>query len=75
LGGRLTSEALGLARERGAERVYLLTETADGYFSRFGFRPVPRPEVPEKVRGSVEFVPACPQSARAMVLDLTERTR
>ena len=75
LGGRLTREALSLARESGAERAYLLTETADGFFLRFGFRPVPRPEVPEKVRGSVEFVSACAQSARAMALDLTERTR
>lgn len=75
LGGRLTREALGLARERGAQRAYLLTETADGFFPRFGFRTLSRPEVPERVRSSVEFVSACPRSARAMVLDLTERTR
>ena len=75
LGERLTREALDLARERGAERAYLLTETADGFFERFGFRSVPRPEVPESVRGSVEFVSACPQSARAMMMDLKERAR
>ncbi len=75
LGGRLIREALGLAREHGARHAYLLTETADGFFPRFGFRPVSRSEVPERVRGSVEFVSACPQSARAMVLDLTEGAR
>ncbi|QIN80341.1 GNAT family N-acetyltransferase [Rubrobacter marinus] len=75
LGGRLTREALALARERGARRAYLLTQTADGFFPRFGFRPVPRPEVPEEVRDSVEFVSACPGSARAMFLNLTEGAR
>ncbi len=75
LGKRLTREALKLARERGAEWAYLLTETADGFFGRFGFRPVPRSEVSEGVRCSVEFVSACPKSARAMMVDLTERAR
>jgi amino-acid N-acetyltransferase len=70
LGRRLAREALVLARERGAERVYLLTETADGFFPRFGFRPIGRAEVPEDVRGSVEFVSGCPESARAMAAEL-----
>jgi amino-acid N-acetyltransferase len=69
LGRRLTRAALSLAHERGAVRAYLLTETADAYFPRFGFAPVRRSEVPEEVRGSVEFVSACPESARAMVTD------
>lgn len=70
LGQRLTGEALALARERGATAVYVLTETADGFFPRFGFSPVERREVPDGVRGSVEFVSACPESARAMFLPL-----
>jgi amino-acid N-acetyltransferase len=70
LGQRLAREALALARERGAERAYLLTETADGFFPRFGFRPIGRAEVPEDVRGFVEFVSACPESARAMAAEL-----
>ena len=72
LGRRLTGAALDLARQRGASRVYLLTETADGFFPRLGFRPVERREVPPSVRGSVEFVSACPESARAMAADLAE---
>ena len=70
LGRRLAREALALARGRGAERAYPLTETADGFFPRFGFRPIGRAEVPEDVRGSVEFVSACPESARAMAAEL-----
>ena len=69
LGRRLTLEVLDLARKRGVARVYLLTETADGFFLRFGFRPIPRSLVPEGVKRSVEFVSACPEGARAMVAD------
>jgi amino-acid N-acetyltransferase len=70
LGRRLTREALELARSRGASEAFLLTETADAFFARLGFGPVARTAVPEPVRGSVEFVSACPASASAMSADL-----
>jgi amino-acid N-acetyltransferase len=72
LGRRLTEAALGLARELGVVEVYLLTETADLFFPRFGFRPISRSGVPQGVRRSVEFTSACPASARAMVLNLED---
>jgi amino-acid N-acetyltransferase len=52
-----------------AERapVALLTETADGWFPRFGFRPVPRDELPEALAASAELRGACPDSARALL--------
>jgi amino-acid N-acetyltransferase len=68
--GPAVRESLAPASERGAESANLLTETANGFFPRFGFRPIGRAEVPEDVRGSVEFVSACPESARAMVAEL-----
>jgi amino-acid N-acetyltransferase len=70
LGSRLTEAALQLSRELGVAEAYLLTETADLFFPRFGFRRIPRSEVPRSVRSSVEFTTACPASARAMALDL-----
>lgn len=70
LGQRLTAAALDLARTRGVRTVYLLTETAAGFFPRFGFQPVARDAVAPAVRGSVEFTSACPASAVAMVLEL-----
>jgi amino-acid N-acetyltransferase len=70
LGIRLTEAGLQLARERGIQALYLLTETAAGFFPRFGFRPVPRDQVASAVRQSVEFTRACPASALAMVKDL-----
>jgi len=66
LGRRLTEAALGLASRLGLSRVYLLTETAEKFFPKFGFREVKRDEVPAGVRDSVEFRLACPASAVAM---------
>ncbi len=68
LGRRLADAALALARERGAARVYLLTETAAPFFRRLGFRDVARPDVPERVRGSPEFAKLCPENAEALML-------
>ena len=70
LGSRLTEAALRLSREFGVAEAYLLTETADLFFPRFGFRNIPRSRVPSSVRSSVEFTSACPASSRAMALDL-----
>jgi phosphinothricin acetyltransferase len=66
LGSRLVDRALALAADRGVEAVYLLTETAPGFFARRGFLPVARREVPAGVRQSVEFRGACCQTALAM---------
>jgi amino-acid N-acetyltransferase len=70
LGHDLTQAALDLAREKGVQGVYLLTETAGEFFPRFGFHPTHRSEVPEAVRQSVEFTSACPENALVMVLSL-----
>ena len=70
LGLALSKAALNLARQRGASRVYLLTETAAKFFPRFGFRAIPRDHADPAIKESVEFQGACPQSAVCMVLDL-----
>ena len=70
LGMRLTEAAIRLAEARGIRALYLLTETAAGFFPRFGFRPIPRDEVAPAVRQSIEFTRACPASAMAMVKEL-----
>ena len=72
LGQRLTAATLELASQRGARTVYLLTESAQDFFPRFGFRPIPRSEVEPAVQRSVEFTSACPASAQAMVTTLPQ---
>jgi amino-acid N-acetyltransferase len=66
LGHQLTDAALRLATALGANTVFLLTTTAEGFFPRFGFEQITRDEVPPFVRGSVEFQSACPASAIVM---------
>src|SRR3989442_58751 len=53
--------------------VYLPTETAGGFFPRFGFRAISRDAVDPAVQGSVEFTSACPTSALAMAAELERR--
>lgn len=71
LGQRLTAAALDLARARGVRAVYLLTETAAGFFPKLGFRPIARDAVDAGVQTSIEFTTACPASALAMALELS----
>lgn len=70
LGQQLTKEALKLAEQQGVTLVYLLTETASGFFPRFDFRPIPRSEVSPAIHASTEWTTACPDTAQAMVADL-----
>jgi arsenate reductase len=70
LGQRLTQEALARAREQDVARVFLLTETAAGFFPRFGFTDIDRARVPDSIRSTEELASACPASARVMVLAL-----
>jgi amino-acid N-acetyltransferase len=66
VGSALTHRALELARERGLRRVFLLTTTAEGFFTRFGFAPLPREQAPPEIQGSAEFTSACPDTATLM---------
>ncbi len=68
LGGTMIEAALDLARDRGADAVTLLTTTAAGYFTRFGFEPIDQASAPAPVRQSTQFNGICPASAVAMHL-------
>lgn len=68
LGDPLTRAALELAQARGITDIYLLTETRQHYFPRFGFHAIPRKEVSTAIYQSVEWTSACPETAQAMLL-------
>ncbi len=55
------------ARVKNVSALYLLTETAEGYFAEKGFEKIDRNNVPAAVKRSSEFSHVCPQSAIAMV--------
>lgn len=50
--------------------IYLLTETAPGYFERKGYEQVDRASVPEEIQRSTEFSHVCPVSAIVMKKEL-----
>jgi amino-acid N-acetyltransferase len=66
IGAALTTVALAHVDADHAE-VALLTETAAGYFTRFGFRAVERAALPAALGASAELRGACPASAQALV--------
>jgi amino-acid N-acetyltransferase len=68
LGNRIVLAAMDLSRKHGAGTIYLLTESAQAFFERLGFKSIPRSEVPAAVKASLEFTIACPDTVQAMVL-------
>ncbi|MDQ6718833.1 MAG: arsenic resistance N-acetyltransferase ArsN2 [Gemmatimonadota bacterium] len=68
LGAQLVEGALAKARVLRLRDVFLLTTTAEKYFPRFGFAPVPRETAPQDMQQSAEFTGACPASAVLMKL-------
>ncbi|MEX1240816.1 MAG: arsenic resistance N-acetyltransferase ArsN2 [Cyclobacteriaceae bacterium] len=70
VGTTITEYLLQEARKRQLKGIYLLTETAHGFFQKKGFKDVAREAVPEQVKQSTEFSKLCPQSAAVMCLEL-----
>jgi len=56
----------GRAQELRLDDLYLLTPTAESFFSRLGFAPVPGDQAPEEIRRTTEFRELCPDSAILM---------
>jgi amino-acid N-acetyltransferase len=63
----LTMRLLEDARAAGVRAVYLLTETAQGFFERAGFRAVPREQIPVELHASAELSGARCAGAACMV--------
>ncbi|HEY0970891.1 MAG TPA: arsenic resistance N-acetyltransferase ArsN2 [Gemmatimonadales bacterium] len=66
VGRELVQRLVSDAESRGLRAIYLLTQTAEHYFPRFGFERVERSEVPDTIRETSEFRGVCPDSATCM---------
>jgi amino-acid N-acetyltransferase len=66
IGGELVTEAERHARAHGAHEIYLLTTTAERFFSHAGYEPAPRSAAPAAIRETAEFAAICPASAALM---------
>lgn len=67
VGSTITEYLLNEAKKRNLKAIYLLTETARGFFSKKGFEDIGRDQVPQEVKVSSEFSHVCPTTAVAMV--------
>jgi len=66
----LVAHALAEGGRRGLETMTAVTETIPDLIVRWGFRELPRSELPDALRASPELQDACPASARTFVLEL-----
>lgn len=65
-GRKLVAEMLKTAQNQGIGKIFLLTETASGFFLRMGFVVVTRGDLPEEIKQSTEFKSVCPASAAVL---------
>lgn len=63
LGKALVDFAEAQAASRGIDSLYLLTTTADTYFSRLGYSPALREEAPSSIKTTSQFSDLCPTSS------------
>lgn len=70
VGSTITEFLLTEAKKKKLKAIYLLTETARGFFQKKGFRDVARDQVPDEVKATSEFSQVCPTSAVVMCLPL-----
>ena len=68
VGGLLYTHNLEQARKLGVRRLILLTNTAEEYFARKGFKKIEQKSVTGPITASVEFTGACPSHAACMEL-------
>ncbi|WP_205509921.1 arsenic resistance N-acetyltransferase ArsN2 [Longitalea arenae] len=66
IASRLVEQVEAYGRSLGITSIYLLTETAPGYFEKKGYQKINRDEVPAAVQLSSEFGHVCPVSAIVM---------
>jgi amino-acid N-acetyltransferase len=72
LGARLTSSLESRARRQGIHTLYLLTTTAEKFFTARGYRRFDRKSVPQDIAATTEFKLLCPSSAVCMCKQLGE---
>lgn len=70
VGKELLDELCETSRQKGIQRLHLLTTTADAYFIRYGFAVTERSTAPTAILGTTEFSEICPSSSVYMVKEL-----
>lgn len=63
LGRSLVEFAEAQAASLGVESLYLLTTTAEAFFSRLGYMPASREDAPPSIKATAQFSDLCPASS------------
>lgn len=66
MGRSLVESAEAHAASLGVESLYLLTTTAEAFFSRLGYSPALRAEAPSSIKATTQFSELCPVSSVLM---------
>ena len=66
LGAALLAHAERMARQRGIAALYLLTTTAEAFFTRRGYVRLAREAAPPVLHPTAEFAALCPASAACL---------
>jgi amino-acid N-acetyltransferase len=59
LGKSITRQLEHVCREKGIKHIYLLTETAEDFFNRQGYKVIDRASAPLSIRNSSQFTTVC----------------
>ncbi|MBC7778318.1 MAG: GNAT family N-acetyltransferase [Phycisphaerae bacterium] len=70
LGQRLFAAVLDYARLHDVREVFLITNTAERYFEKNGFRQVERSDAPVEIAQTEQFTGLCPSSSVVMKMTL-----
>ena len=70
LGACIVKQLQRRAARQGVRALYLLTETAAGYFYTLGYQLLNRENLPIEVTQTKQFSLLCPDSAQVMVIEL-----
>ena len=70
LGKQLVAYAEQYAFDHGVQEIYLLTTTADKFFSTLGYSAMTRSQAPAAIQGTAEYSNLCPSSSVFMVKQL-----
>ncbi|MDR3565803.1 MAG: GNAT family N-acetyltransferase [Negativicutes bacterium] len=70
VGRSLLEHVLGESRRAGFSHVYLLTDTAEEYYARYGFSAIDRSQIPVEVLTLSAMGSTCPATCAAMALTL-----
>jgi len=70
IGSLLVESVINKAKEKNIQTLFLLTETAEAFFSKFSFKTINRDKAPESIKNTYEFEVACAETGILMRKEL-----